>query len=153
MLARFQGNAARPDWTFEYPAIELIRALQGQLTFRKERVDFWKAESERLMGEIKTSGLEFSESVDVALSAYLSNNAPKSGPQLKINDELKDKYVESQNKIKEHGEMIKIIESWLNILVQEDDNRMFPLKFDDWEFFFNGPGTPNEFRPATTGSV
>ena len=129
MMTIDEGN--RGKWEFEYSALHLAEGAQAQKEFRLGRVAWWKEAKERVMSEIKESGVEISESV----AADISNYTNTSGPQVMIRTDLQRKLTECHKKIREHQQAADVYEGWIQLLTAHKHDNL-KLTQSDWLFFF-----------------
>ena len=127
----------REKWEFEYSGTELGAAAQKQLDFRLGRVAWWREAKEKVMAEIKESGIEVSESV----AAELANYSTKSlrGPQVMVRADLQDKLAECHGKIQTHQRAADEYAAWVAALIVHPEMR-HRLTFADFQYFFGDGG-------------
>lgn len=120
----------RSEWEFEYSASELAIAAETKKLYRQSRIEWWENEKEKLLVEIKESGLEISEDLATSYS-----NGAGNAPQLKVKPELQKKIAECHQRIQKHKEAMREYDGWAQVL---DANKKSNLKLThaDWLFFF-----------------
>lgn len=121
----------RHEWTFEYTAARIAEAAGKKRDHHKSRLDWWEAQREAVMAEVKASGIEVSESLAMA---YSSTNASV-GPQVMVRNDLQRKLTECYGKLKEHEAKIREYDGWHQVLLANSEARL-KLHHDDWLYFF-----------------
>jgi len=126
------GHGNRDEWKFIYSAPALAEGAKAQKEFRTKRVVWWKEQKEKIMVEIRATGLEVNESVAAQLSTY-SNM--KNAPQISIRADLQQKLGECHGKILEHQQAADEYEGWIQVLTA-NPNTSHELLHSDWLYFF-----------------
>lgn len=126
-------NGKRAEWEFEYTALKLVSGAKAQLEFRIGRRKWWEEAKEKLISEIKESGLEISESV--AAGTSYSNTANLVRPQVLIRADLQTKLSECSTKISAHQQAINEYSGWIQVLEANPEQRL-KLTQSDWLYFF-----------------
>ena len=136
-LSTSQGtNQRRPYWVFTYKGDALLYGAKAQLEFRLSRVKAWKDAKDKIMAEIRQSGIEITESVASSMNLYSkSNTMAGRAPTVSIRADLEEKLVECHNKIEEHQRSADQYQSWVAILESNKENT-YELTYDDWLYFF-----------------
>ena len=138
MAYDFGMESNRGNWEFEYLGSDLYEAAHKKAQFRFERLGWWKDQKEKLMNEIKESGLEVQESI-ASQYATASNNvnplARGAGAQIVVRNDLQDKLTECQLKIREHDRAMAEYSAWAQVF-EVNKHRTYQLKQGDWLFFF-----------------
>ena len=70
----------RDRWAFDYEAGCLSGAAGKKKAHHRERVKFWEDAKDKVMAEVRESGIEVSES----MAASYSNSARQMGPQVMV---------------------------------------------------------------------
>jgi histidinol-phosphate/aromatic aminotransferase/cobyric acid decarboxylase-like protein len=123
----------RTGWEFEYSARELATAAGKQRAFRLERVAWWKAQKEKVMDEVRATGIEVSESLAMDTPNYASKALH--GPQVMVRADLQQKLTECHGKIQHHQRLADDYMAWATMLVEHETTRL-KIKHQDWVFFF-----------------
>ena len=76
------GN--REEWVFEYSSNQVLQGANQQKEFRLSKVQWWKAAKEKVMAEIRESGIEINES----LAALTYSTTSAMSPKIKVNETL-----------------------------------------------------------------
>ena len=127
----------RNKWQFRYPCGELAEAAKKKRNTRIERLKWWEVQKEKVMAEVRASGIEVSESV----AAAYSNTKALMGPQVMVRHDLQTKLTECHNKIIEHSTAAREYDGWQQILSNASGER--ELTSDDWLYFFGEDGNPD----------
>lgn len=130
MIATTGGK--RDEWEFEYTASKLAEAATAQKAFRLERLAWWTDAKNKVMAEIKDSGLEVSESVAAGISTY---TAQMHGPQIMVRADLQAKLKECHGKIGTHQQAAAEYDGWIQVLSANPEARL-KLTHADWLYFF-----------------
>lgn len=140
MAYTFNTEENRSKWEFEHLGQELLEGAKAKEEFRRQRLAWWKEQKEKLMQEIKESGLEVQETIASLYGSHTNDiNALRAGgrgsAQIVVRNDLQDKLNECHLKIKEH-EMASIeYNAWVQVF-SKNLNKSFKLKQGDWLFFF-----------------
>lgn len=127
------GSGKRDEWEFDYLASELAEGAARQKVFRTGRVAWWKEAKDKVMAEVKESGLEVSESVAAAVSNYA--NTSMSGPKVMVRADLQQKLSECHTKIQSHQQAADEYDGWVQVLSAKPEARL-QLTQADWLYFF-----------------
>ncbi len=122
----------RDRWVFEYTANKLAEAATRKREWHKGRTEFWKAAKDKVMGEVKESGIEVSES---AGGGNYTSNSLRNAPQVMVRNDLQQKLTECHQKIQEHLAKTQEYDGWVQVLNGNPEAR-FQLNSDDYLFFF-----------------
>ena len=128
MIELSMGN--RNKWEFEYTAAKLADGAKMQLEFRRSRVEWWQAEKNKIMQEIKDVGLEVNESISSSIS-----NSYGHEPSILVRTDLQKKLTECHGKIQSHQQAVDEYEGWIQVLLANPENRL-KLTQADWLYFF-----------------
>lgn len=120
----------RSNWEFSYSAKQLMEAAVAQREHRNARVVWWQNKQEEIMAEIRSSGIEISESV----AAGYSNTQGLRGPQVVVKPELQLKLNECTTKIQGHQRAATEYDGWVQVLANV--TATLQLKHGDWLYFF-----------------
>ncbi len=131
MLMPSSLDGKRDEWEFEYTARVLADGADTQKAFRESRVKWWTEQKEKLMAEVRESGLEVSESVGAAYS----NSTVGMGPKVTIKADLQAKLTECHNKIQQHQQAAAEYDGWVQVLGANPESRL-KLTQGDWLYFF-----------------
>lgn len=126
------GNGKRDEWEFEYTAAKLADGALKQKEFRAGRIAWWTNAKQKLMTEVKESGIEVSESVGASLSNYTTAHQ---GPQVMVRADLQKKLTECHNKIQSHQQAHDEYDGWVQVLQANPESRL-KLTQGDWLYFF-----------------
>jgi len=153
------GEGNRADWEFEYTASKLAEGATAQQQFRLGRVLWWKDAKDKVMAEVRDSGLEISESMAAQIGSYAntsmngpqigsyantSMNGPQigsyantsmNGPQISVRADLQRKLAECHSKIQTHQQAADEYEGWIQVLKANSEARL-KLTHSDWLYFF-----------------
>ena len=133
-MVRIISNGKRDEWEFEYTASKLAEGAAAQKAHRLSRVEWWTAAKERLMAEVRESGLEVSESVAALLSSSTSTQFDE-GPQITVRPDLQKKLAECHGKIQSHRRAVAEYDGWEQVLRANPESRL-KLTQADWLYFF-----------------
>lgn len=122
------GN--REEWVFEYSSNQVLQGANQQKEFRLSKVQWWKAAKEKVMTEIRESGIEITESVAGLTYSTTSVMSPK----ISVNDTLKKQLLECHTKIQEHQQAADRYEGWIQLLNDNPDLEL-KLTYSDWLYF------------------
>jgi hypothetical protein len=128
------GSGNRGEWEFEYTARLLAVGANNQKKFRLSRVDAWTEAKDKVIQEIKDTGLEINESVAAAMTSY-SNNTNAIAPTISINANFQRKLAECHQKIQTHTQAAAEYDGWVQVLNANPDSRL-KLTQADWLYFF-----------------
>jgi len=128
------GSGKRDEWEFEYTASKLAEGAQAQREFRLSRVTAWTEAKEKVIQDIKDTGLEISESVAAQMQTY-SNSTSAAAPQISINANFQRKLAECHQKIQAHTQAAAEYDGWVQVLSANPESRL-KLTQSDWLYFF-----------------
>lgn len=125
----------RSDWEFEYPAEVLAKAATEKRDHHNTRLAWWVAQQDAVMADVKSKGLEISESQS-SLYSVAGALSGGQGAQVIVKNEYQMKLNECHVKIQQHAKLVKEYDGWVQVL---DGNRAsaLKLKHSDWLFFFS----------------
>ena len=126
-----EGKMNRKDWEFEYTTKFLADAAAIKRDYRHSRAEWWQEAYDKLMVEVKDSGLEVSESV----ASNYSNSGGR-GPKVMVRNDLQDKLSEAHDRIRKHLEAEREYDGWVQVLEAQPPTDKLKLKHADWLFFF-----------------
>lgn len=121
----------RDHWIFEYTAESLNKATIAKIQHHQNRLKFWMDAKEATLKEVRESGIEVDEGIDVGI-AYSNKSR---GPRVLVRTDLQGKLEECAQKIMEHGGRIREYEGWSQVL-SSDPGKRLALNADDYLFFF-----------------
>jgi len=125
------GLGNREEWEFEYPSSQVLQGATQQKEFRLSRVQWWKEAKEKVMAEIRESGIEINES----LAALTYSTTSAMSPKIKVNETLQKQLLECHNKIQQHQQAADEYEGWIQVLKGNLDLNL-KLTQADWLYFF-----------------
>ncbi len=128
------GAGKRDEWEFEYTASKLAEGASAQKAFRLSRVEAWTEAKEKVMAEVKESGIEVVESVAAAMTSY-SNSTQSIGPQIGINPQFQKKLAECHAKIQAHTQAAAEYDGWVQVLTANSESRHKLTQADRLYFF------------------
>lgn len=130
------GSGKRDEWEFSYTAASLAAGARGQREFRLSRVKWWTEAKDKLMTEIRESGLEVNESV-AAQAGYASNSIGTRSlqPTIGVRGDLQAKLQECHAKIQQHQQAAAEYDGWVQVL-EANDATTHSLTQSDWLYFF-----------------
>lgn len=123
----------RDGWEFEYTASKLADGAEVQKAHRLSRVAAWAEAKEKVMAEVKESGIEVSESAAEDMKSYHSTRSI--GPQVTVRTDLQAKLTECHSKIQSHRAAAAEFDGWIQVLRANPESRL-KLTHGDWLFFF-----------------
>ena len=124
----------RTEWEFEYTARDIAVGAAKQKEFREGRVAVWTEAKQKVMAEIRESGLEVTESVAASMSNYTKTSSDF-GPQVTVRHDLQKKLTECHEKIKTHQHAVAEYDGWVQVLSANPESR-HKLTQADWLYFF-----------------
>lgn len=127
----------RFDWDFQCVASKLAEGAKVQRAYRLSRVEWWKEARNRIIEEIKESGVEIMESLGVQADTYTSR--PRQMTQVTVRSDLQAKLSECHSKIQAHQEGADEYDAWALVL-DDNPNVVLSLKYGDWAYFFGKHG-------------
>ncbi len=131
-------SGKRFEWTFQCESSKLAEGAKTQRDYRLSRVAFWKQARDRIIEEIKQSGVEISESLS-AQSAVYTGTRHRAMTQVTVRGDLQVKLSECHAKIQSHQEAADEYDAWA--LVLSDNSRVaLTLNYGDWAYFFGKHG-------------
>ena len=122
----------RSQWKFTFDATDLAKAAAKKKTHHEERLKFWATAREKVMAEVRDTGIEVSES-----EAGQNYTNSYRGPQVMVRTDLQTRLTECHGKIQEHNKKIIEYAGWVQIL-EGNPKSQLPLDADDYLFFFGG---------------
>ena len=125
------GLGNREEWEFEYSSSQVLQGATQQKEFRLSRVQWWKEAKEKVMAEIRESGIEINES----LAALTYSTTSAMSPKIKVNETLQKQLLECHNKIQQHQQAADEYEGWIQVLKGNLDLNL-KLTQADWLYFF-----------------
>lgn len=120
----------RDKWEFKFSPTELHAAAIQQRDFRLSRVKAWTEAKEKVMAEVRGSGIEVSESA-IANNSYTTNQM---GPRVMVRADLQAKLTECHAKIQEHSKAASEYSAWVRLFAARV--RDAELTYDDYVYFF-----------------
>ncbi len=120
----------RDNWEFEFSAKKLADAALAKQGHHEGRLRFWQSAKEKVMAEVRESGIEVSEPI-----GDHSNTSRGRSPQVMVRNDLQAKLNECHGKILEHMEHVREYAGWVNVLQGNPENHL-KLNADDYLFFF-----------------
>jgi chromosome segregation ATPase len=120
----------RDEWEFQFSAAKLLEGAKAKKKHHEDRLEFWKSAKEKVMAEVKDSGIEVSESM--AGSNYTKGAY---APQVMVRADLQQKLTECHRKIDEHYGKAQTYQGWIEVL-EANSNAALQLHSDDYLFFF-----------------
>jgi hypothetical protein len=123
----------RNSWAFKFNAKKLVEAAKKKAEHHKARLKFWEGTKEKVMAEVRESGIEVSES---AAGASYQNSTRGFGPQVMVRVDLQTRLTECHNKLQEHAAKIAEYEGWVEVLEGNPEDQL-QLNSDDYLFFFS----------------
>lgn len=124
----------RNEWEFEYTASKVADGAEKQRDHRLSRVEAWTAAKDKVMAEVKESGIEVSESLAADMKSYALNTRSM-GPQVMVKADLQTKLTEAHLKIAEHRQAAAEYDGWVQVLRANPEQRL-KLTQADWLYFF-----------------
>lgn len=124
----------RNEWEFEYTASVLAEGAAKQKAFRQSRVEWWTAQKDAVMREVRESGVEITESLASAIST-LNYTSAGHGPQVTVRADLQKKLSECHTKIQQHTQAVAEYDGWYQVLMANPESRQ-KLTQADWLYFF-----------------
>lgn len=121
----------RDKWEFTFSPSELRDAAVEQRDFRLSRVKAWTDAKEKVMAEVRESGVEISESAIVS-NSYTTNQA---GPRVMVRADLQTKLSECHGKIQEHAKAASEYAAWAQLFAVRANHSMM-LTYADYLYFF-----------------
>lgn len=122
----------RDRWDFKFTAKKLAAAAVLKRTHHKERLKFWEGAKQKVLDEVKESGIEVSES---EAGASYANQSRGYGPQVVVRTDLQKRLSECHGKIIEHAAKVSEYAGWVEVLEGNPENQL-SLHADDYLFFF-----------------
>lgn len=130
------NDGKRGEWEFEYTASKLAEGAVEQKIFRLNRVNVWTEAKNKLMEEIRESGLEVTESMAAAMSSqYQFGNGGAGAPTIHVKQDLQKKLQECFTKIQDHSQAAAEYGGWYQVLSANPESRL-KLTQADWLYFF-----------------
>lgn len=121
----------RQEWEFEYTAARLAEGALAQKEHRLSRVQFWEGAKEKVLTEIRETGIEVTES----MGDSKSYNSVGMGPQVMVRTDLQRKLTECHQKIIAHRTAAAEYDGWIQVLQANAESRL-KLTQNDWLYFF-----------------
>lgn len=126
----------RHEWEFGYSAEKIAIGAEAQLANREERRVFWQKQYDEYLEQLRSNGIEVSESAALVTGGTGAAYSGGFGPQVMINPDYQRKLTECHLKIREHLEAARKYDEWIKVLRAQRPDHHLELNFDDWEFFF-----------------
>ncbi len=136
-----QLGGRRFEWDFQCAASKLAEGARAQRTYRLARVEWWKQARDRIIEEIKHSGVEIQESLAVQNDSFTPRNRHMT--QVTVRSDLQAKLSECHSKINLHQEAADEYDAWALVL-DDNPNIVLSLKYGDWAYFFGKHGVTAE---------
>lgn len=138
------GTGGRAQWVFLYTAGQLAHGAQKQKDYREDRAKAWERAQEKVMTEIRSSGIEVTEDVmaQLQISASYSKSGGMRGPTVSINQDLADKFNKCVGKVKEHKDLAEQYEGWIQALQAQPEKELEVTQQDFLYFFMNVKDIP-----------
>lgn len=127
----------RNEWKFEYQCRDLVAAAAAKKAHHEQRLAWWEEKQRAVIEEVKTRGLEVSESIAMQYQdskAFIGSSALR-GAQLTVKNDYQVQLNECHTKISQHGNRAKEYDAWMQMLSARPDNHV-TLDNEDWMFFF-----------------
>ena len=124
----------RKDWGFDYTANKLAEAASTKMAFHQERLDWWKAKRQEVMGTIRSEGLEIDEKLVLEFRNPKARDWDR-GAQVMIRNDLQVDLSECLEKLGHHTQQVQQYDGWQQVLAANPDARV-KLDIEDWLFFF-----------------
>ncbi len=125
----------RKDWGFDYTANKLAEAAAQKMAFHEERLTWWKAKRQEVMGTIRAEGLEIDEKLVLEFRNPKARDWDRSS-QVMIRNDLQVDLTECLEKLGHHTQLLQQYDGWQQVLTANADARV-KLDIDDWLFFFS----------------
>jgi hypothetical protein len=130
------ASVKRNEWTVQYTGAKLADAAKAKIDFHEGRIKVWKDAKEKVMSDIRASGIEVNES----LAEQFNNSTQYSttqayGPTVTIKEDLLHKLQEAHSKVDTHTGLVKQYQAWGQMMSSHPE-AVFQLQHDDWMFFF-----------------
>lgn len=122
----------RDEWAFDFSASKLAEAAAAKKKRHETRVTWWTEQKTKVMAEVRSEGIEVSESV---AANYANKTSDRYGPQVMVRADLQTKLTECHQKIMEHAGKVREYDGWVQILTANAEARL-KLHSDDFLFFF-----------------
>ena len=124
----------RKDWGFDYSASRLAEAAAEKMVFHQERLDWWKAKRQEVLGTIRSEGLEIDEKLVLEFRSPKARDWDR-GSQVMIRNDLQNDLAECLEKLGQHTQQVQQYDGWQQVLAANAEARV-KLDIDDWLFFF-----------------
>jgi len=134
MLSIKEMSMKREEWSFEYTASKLAEAAQAKVDWHTERLAWWKAKKDEVMGTIRKEGLEVDEKISLGFSSPKSRDWER-GAQVMVRNDLQKDLDECMEKLKAHTLKLNEYSGWQQVLAANPESRQ-SLDINDWLFFF-----------------
>ena len=125
----------RNEWKFTYTANDLAEAAKAKQLHHQERLTWWETKQEEVIDEVKSKGLEVTESLAMGYATSNAFTGGMRGAQLTVKSDYQQKLNECHQKIRGHGERIKEYDGWVQML-SANQKESVSLDIEDWLFFF-----------------
>ena len=137
MAYSFNTEENRSNWEFEHLGSELLEGATKKEAMRRERLAWWKNQKDKVMQDIKDSGLEVQESLSLQYGTSSNDIRPQAhgGAQIVVRNDLQNKLNECHAKIRLHDAAAIEYNAWVQVF-SKNPNKTFKLKQGDWLFFF-----------------
>jgi histidinol-phosphate/aromatic aminotransferase/cobyric acid decarboxylase-like protein len=114
----------RNEWEFDYPAADVAKGARQKADYHQERVDWWTSERERVVAELRESGLEITE--------YEVTGGQRHDVQ--FDPKLTKRLSEAQSKIGSHARERDRYAMFARVLAAQD-GRPLKLHPEDVDYF------------------
>lgn len=128
----------RNTWKFHYTIAEVLVGAQEKLEFHKQRVDFWTKKKEETVEKIRSSGLEFNDTV----SDIFSNS--RRTQTVTVDDRLSEDLRECNDMLEKNVKLVREYSGWVEFLDANIGMPDIELTQADWLYFFSKPQVSQE---------
>jgi hypothetical protein len=128
----------RDEWKFKHRAEELAEAARSKYEHHAARLAWWKGKKEEVIAEIRSNGLEVSDTVasEYQLSSMNFTGALRgNGAKVIVKDEYQKKLTECEMKMSEHSQKSSAYDGWYQVLSANASSEL-EIDHDDFLFFF-----------------
>lgn len=125
----------RKDWTFDYTAADLAEAARTKIAHHEQRLGFWRAQREEVLGKIRSEGLEIDEKIVMAYPTPKARDWSRAN-RVTVRDDLRERLDECLAKLRQHTELLRDYQGWLAMLSANPQSRL-PLDVEDWQHFYS----------------
>ena len=138
----------RSEWTFEYTATDLHTAAEQEYQKRAIRADYWKAERQKVMEELKETGLTISQ-----WDAYTGKEGiTKTGISNRVDVEFDEKLMTRLRNCEHYLEKARNEKSeykmWMQVFGDTSPSKTFDLHAVDVAYFGLGQSVEPDFPAA-----